>query len=34
MKIPKIEELDSPKKMGSLYLKKHYPEFYQYLCNK
>ena len=34
MKIPKIEELDSPKKMGSLYLKKHYPEFYQYLCDK
>lgn len=34
MKIPKIEELDTPKKMGSLYLKKRYPEFYEYLCNK
>jgi very-short-patch-repair endonuclease len=34
MKIPELAELDSPKKMGSLYLRKHYPEFYQYLCEK
>lgn len=31
MNIPKIEELDSPKKKGILYMRKHYPEFTKYL---
>lgn len=33
MNVPKTEELDSPKKKGSLYIKKHYPEFHQYILD-
>lgn len=33
MNIPKPEELDSPKKKGTLYIKKHYPEFHQYILD-
>ena len=31
MNVPSLQELDSPKKKGSLYIKKHYPEFYEYI---
>lgn len=31
MNIPKVEELDSPKKKGILYIRKHYPEFCQFI---
>lgn len=34
MNIPKESELDSPKKKGALYIKKRYPEFYQYILYK
>ena len=33
MHIPKIEELNCPGRLGPLYLKKNYPEFYQYLLD-
>jgi very-short-patch-repair endonuclease len=33
MNIPDFEELDSPKKKGTLYIKKHYPEFHQYILD-
>jgi hypothetical protein len=33
MNIPNLEELDSPKKKGTLYIKKHYPEFHQYILD-
>ena len=34
MNIPKPEELDSPKKKGILYMRKHYPEFAEYILKR
>ena len=34
MNIPKLEELDSPKKKGILYMRKHYPEFAEYILKR
>ena len=31
MNIPNKEELDTPNKLGRLYIQKHYPEFYEHL---
>ena len=33
MNVPKKEELNCSGKLGKLYIKKNYPEFYEYLIN-
>ena len=34
MKIPNYDELNCPGKLGNLYIKKRFPEFYNYLIDR
>ena len=34
MNIPQIDDLKNPNQFGKLYIKKHYPEFYEWILDK